>query len=786
MAFFEQSHGMQINGGNFYNVAGSMNVQQQFPVATLGSQQYLPQLRGPSGTGTSGAQGSGGIPQPSIHGVQRSIQAAGSTRYQPYNGSGRRQITSNPHQPQVSQFESNMTSYDHSLGSEAPANNGHGVVTSSSREPGQHQPTTTIYGGTFVSGNIQHGSVGGINLLHGAVALAALHDSGESFPQPRCHPETRTEIMRKLHKWSLGTDLSTAILWLHGPAGAGKSAIMQTFSSELQAARRLGGSFFFKRDHATRGNAKTLFATIAYQLALSVSWLKAPISRTVEEDPSILARSLQIQLQKLISEPAQLRPIDENQKPIIIVVDGLDECEDQHIQEEVLHAIQNYTSQHHLPFRFIVASCPEAHICEVFESPFYCGRYHSVDVEKSFNDVEKYLCDEFSRIHREHRTMENIPSPWPSPEILEELVSKSSGYFIYASTVIKFIDDKYYRPTKRLAVILNGTSSDSAFDAPDQLYMKILSSVPHQAQLLLILCAIANFDFGPEGLDQLLTLEQGDARLLLRGLYSVLDIPEKDNSSLPISPHHASFFDFLNNPRRSGTFYVGSSHNRMGLAQSLLSLLAGEFRMDIAGCGSTWKSPLCFIPFITSLPPCTELLSPIKQLNPDYVFERYWDLKDFDKFLQWLKKIPGVPADLVELWEDYEYMSFFVEEFHSAMFHTTPNKSSVLPTLDIVFQIPGMQQLLQILMLAMMNVSLCLREICPLIGLTWDDLKNIICALRPIIGRDVNNIHGLADHMLHGSFFGEIYPWPTPCCDLARHLIRRAHATGSFKEGLKR
>jgi hypothetical protein len=415
--------------------------------------------------------------------------------------------------------------------------------------------------------------------------------------------------MQDLHKWSLATDPLTTILWLHGPAGAGKSAIMQTFSSELQTAGRLGGSFFFKRDHATRSNAKTLFATIAYQLALSVPWLKAPISRIVEEDPSVLARSLQTQLQKLICEPSRLCPVDENQKPVIIVVDGLDECEGQHVQEEILRIIRNSTSQYHLPFRFIVASRPEAHICDVFKSPLCHGWYRSFDVERSFEDVRKYLQDEFSRIHHEHQTMANIPSPWPSPEILEKLVSKSSGYFIYASTVIKLIDDKNYRPTERLALVQDGTESDSAFDALDQLYMKILSSVPRQTQLLPLLCAIANFDFRPDTLDRLLRLDNGDTRLLLRGLHSVLWIPEEHDDFNRIDSHHASFFDFLNNPRRSGAFHVGGIHHRMHLAQSLLGLFAGEFRTDwefFSECESRWvhlfPQTTCLLIILEDLP----------------------------------------------------------------------------------------------------------------------------------------------------------------------------------------
>ncbi|KAJ7679791.1 hypothetical protein B0H14DRAFT_2173500, partial [Mycena olivaceomarginata] len=78
------------------------------------------------------------------------------------------------------------------------------------------------------------------------------------------------------------------ICWLYGPAGAGKSAIMQTLCQRLEECGRLGGSFFFKRGHHTRGNAQVLFATLAYQLALHNPILKGPISESTEDDPSVV------------------------------------------------------------------------------------------------------------------------------------------------------------------------------------------------------------------------------------------------------------------------------------------------------------------------------------------------------------------------------------------------------------------------------------------------------------------------------------------------------------------
>ncbi|KAF8190998.1 hypothetical protein K438DRAFT_2140020 [Mycena galopus ATCC 62051] len=425
-----------------------------------------------------------------------------------------------------------------------------------------------------------------MELLHGAAALAALHDSVESFPQPRCHPETRTQMLEELHDWSLETDRNTTVLWLHGPAGAGKSAIMQTLSRQLQSGERLGGSFFFKRGHATRGNAKSLFATIAYQLALRVPWLKEPISLIVENDPSILARSMEVQLEKLISIPCR-RSNGTEGDTVMILIDGLDECEGQDVQEEILRAFRNSAADYSLPVRIIIASRPELHIRELFESEFPRSGYRSFNVEKSFDDVRKYLRDEFSRIRREHRTMANILSPWPPADVLEELVSKSSGHFIYASTVIRFIDDKNYRPTERLALVqeANIRKSSAALDTLDQLYLHILSSSPRKSQLVPVLCATTNFNLNPYKIDQLLGLNDGDTQLVLRGLHSVLQVPSDGKNDDPaISSYHASFRDFLCDPQRSQNFCVRGLNQRMDLARHFLKLLAGGYQEEFNWC----------------------------------------------------------------------------------------------------------------------------------------------------------------------------------------------------------
>ncbi|KAJ7806265.1 hypothetical protein B0H13DRAFT_1929698 [Mycena leptocephala] len=153
-------------------------------------------------------------------------------------------------------------------------------------------------------------------------------------------------------------------------------------------------AFFFKRGHLSRGNENKLFSTLAYQLSLHFPELKRVISQVVEADPSITNRSLSIQLQRLIIEPCRLNL---HGHTLTLIIDGLDECEGQNIQQEILRSIGRVMHDKFLPLRFLIVSRPEPHIGEIF-----IGMLHNaLNVNQSSEDVRKYLLDEFARIHQE-------------------------------------------------------------------------------------------------------------------------------------------------------------------------------------------------------------------------------------------------------------------------------------------------------------------------------------------------------------------------------------------------
>jgi hypothetical protein len=283
---------------------------------------------------------------------------------------------------------------------------------------------------------------------------------------------------------------------------------------------------------------------------------------------------MDVQLRNLICEPWKLADGD---SPSALLIDGLDECDGNKMQREILRSIGSTADKHHPALRILVASRPEPHIRGTFEEESLQGVVDFTNIRQSFEDVRTYLCREFSRIQLEHSAMKNIPTPWPAPEILETLVDKSSGYFVYAATVLKFVDNEYFLPSEQLDIIIQNLplESESPFASLDQLYRQILSRAParYHHRLCDILCAITHYRRGTmQDIDALFGLKLGTVELIIRPLHSVLKVP--GYSREPLGVHHASFLDFLMDETRSSGFYVGSTECKAKLGHSILRALA--------------------------------------------------------------------------------------------------------------------------------------------------------------------------------------------------------------------
>ena len=158
------------------------------------------------------------------------------------------------------------------------------------------------------------------------------------------------------------------ILYLFGSEGTGKSAIAQTIAEHCKTNNILGASFFFSRASSERNTDKNLIATLAYQLCVTVPELKPFIAKAVEDDLSTFQKDVETQMERLIINPI-IQATEEGKTlryPILIVVDGLDECEGAKEQCVFLRAINRAIGRYRgsLPLYFFITSREVGHIVD--------------------------------------------------------------------------------------------------------------------------------------------------------------------------------------------------------------------------------------------------------------------------------------------------------------------------------------------------------------------------------------------------------------------------------------
>ncbi|KJA19303.1 hypothetical protein HYPSUDRAFT_204702 [Hypholoma sublateritium FD-334 SS-4] len=364
----------------------------------------------------------------------------------------------------------------------------------------------TINGGIFTAVTTSPTQMG-IDILVKASNPNAMHNSSARYDPPKCHPGTREAILEHIMQWIFGSDDRDAlILWLYGPAGAGKSAILQSIAEKCAALDILLASFFFSRSDSSRDHPGPLIATIASQISARIPEMSTALHAAIVRDPMIFEKTLDAQIDLLIVEP--LRHLVQSgyfayhsSSPRLVLIDGLDECDDQGQRRGVLRAIARALCVHKLPFIFLVSSRPETDIRFSFDSAELADLWDSLVLDNSYttrDDIRLFLTDSFQYIKETHPLKEHIPPSWPTSSVIDTLIAKSSGQFIYPSVIIQYISALNVSPRQQLDVVLGiraARSSDVPFAEIDALYMHILSSVQDTQLMLDILAILMNYFF---------------------------------------------------------------------------------------------------------------------------------------------------------------------------------------------------------------------------------------------------------------------------------------------------
>lgn len=421
----------------------------------------------------------------------------------------------------------------------------------------------------------------GLEVLLNASYPDAAHDSSARDPPPQCLPGTRQKYIEDITRWANNAppEHRFPVLWLHGPAGVGKSALAQTCA---EAARgKLAAAFFFSRSNG-RDDPRRFFTSIAYQLATKNLLYRNSLEEKLHRDPTLVSKSIAVQFRELIVLPLQeAKTRGQHTKEGVIFVDGLDECDGEDAQCAIVDLITASIRDRSTPFTWAFFGRPEPRIVARFSSSDLSSLCQQVPLpvsRDSDGEIELYLRDGFRRIQMQYA----IPSSvvWPSEEDIRELVNRSAGLFIYAATVLRYVGEGgTHGPEKQLCTVLSlsAESSENPWFHLDAFYTLIMEQVPKEIlpNTLKFLSAYGLLGQGaPIIAAVVIKFSLSTFCGSLSKLHSVVKLTRSEKwHALDMSFVHASFTDFLKDPARSKKFCIRTPKLCASILKDVIELL---------------------------------------------------------------------------------------------------------------------------------------------------------------------------------------------------------------------
>lgn len=390
-------------------------------------------------------------------------------------------------------------------------------------------------------------------------------------------------LLKEVVAWLTNQSREEDIFWLYGCPGIGKSAVAQSVGEIASIKGMLGAAFFLLEDRELNDPSR-FFITLADQLADRHEAYRQRLLAVLERNGRLFESDLWTQFEKLFVGPLSGLQL---QKKLLIIIDGLDQCKGVEDQVALVKLLREKASD--LPLIWMICSRPEAYLKPVFDDGGYNGtcykRELSLEEPGSSSDIRIYVEDRLKKLAKEYSDHFHSDD-WPTCDDLNKLVDKSSGLFLYATTILSYTGDQSAAdPDSQLedALTFIGNSQPLSAEAPnplkllDSLYLGVLGGIPKDKLdvplSLLGSCTICQY-LPAMHLANLLRLRQRQFYSALRPLHSILAVPTRENAlTTPLRYFHISFPEFLAEPSRSHPFSQNPDFHSTQMATQLFFLL---------------------------------------------------------------------------------------------------------------------------------------------------------------------------------------------------------------------
>jgi hypothetical protein len=266
----------------------------------------------------------------------------------------------------------------------------------------------------------------------------------------------------------------------------------------------------------------------------------------------------------------------------VVILDALDECgsdNSQSTQRRIFMDTITRWSTFPPPFKLIVTSRDQD------ITPAFRNQCHHIALEtgdlvnaEANLDIQRFFEQRFADIASSY--CPTLPS-WPGEAIIKRLTERAAGLFIWAETVIRFVEQGF--PKDQLDLILNGAFREEG-DAIDELYRQILQvafgnskgRVMDAFKRVVGAIVLAKTPLARNDLNNFLGRQDDQSLIdfILARLSSVISIR---NPNGRIHVCHLSFTEFVCDPNRFHDFVI----DRRIMALACFRIMKESLRFNI-------------------------------------------------------------------------------------------------------------------------------------------------------------------------------------------------------------
>ncbi|CCA74920.1 related to archipelago beta form (F-box-WD40 repeat protein), partial [Serendipita indica DSM 11827] len=241
-----------------------------------------------------------------------------------------------------------------------------------------------------------------------------------------CLKGTREAVLQTIWKWAEDDAEGKPIFWLCDIAGSGKSTVSMSVMESWRKKGTLGAHFFFSMTSNEGSTTDRFCSTIARKLVDYIPELAPRVAEAVKQNPSVLRSPLGEQFQTLVA-----RPLRHLTQPVIIVIDGVDECKSGAQRRKLLEALAA-TARECSNLKIFITSRPDPVVQGALE-PYSVkarleDRLPNFDNRTNDDDIALYV----------HRSLNGVLTESQR----QRIVNKANGLFIWASTACRMLTNK--------------------------------------------------------------------------------------------------------------------------------------------------------------------------------------------------------------------------------------------------------------------------------------------------------------------------------------------------------